>query len=171
METISKNEFKVKDIDDTFISIFFDINFEYAFIIKCVDIIDCAFKINEPSNLALKLYFEFIVPILNVIRDRYQHEYDLYDPYIEKAITNYENINNNCLCLFDNVEEYFHRSEIKKIISNNIHTFEKIFAPMHRFFDLAKKCCDKSAWMFNCNYHCEENNKKGVCFSDKYFEY
>ena len=64
-------------------------------------------------------------------------------------------------------DEYF---KIKKIIDSNISTIEAILAPIHKFFDLSKKCYDSYCYC-PCNCHCKQNNRKCVCLTDKYIEF
>ena len=52
-------------------------------------------------------------------------------------------------------------------MDNNIDTVESILAPIHEFFYLSKKCYDGYCYC-PCNCHCKKNNRKCVCFTDKY---
>ena len=59
--------------------------------------------------------------------------------------------------------------KIKEFIDNNIDTVESILAPMHKFFDLSKKCYNGYCYC-PCNCHYKKNNKKCVCLTNKYRE-
>ena len=52
-------------------------------------------------------------------------------------------------------------------MNNNIDTVKTILAPIHKFFDLSKKCCSCYCYC-PCNRHYKKNNKKCVWLSDKY---
>ena len=47
-------------------------------------------------------------------------------------------------------------SKIKEFIDNNIDTVETILAPMHKFFDLSKKCYNYCYCYCPCNCHCKK---------------
>ena len=61
-------------------------------------------------------------------------------------------------------------SKIKEFIGNSKHTVEAILAPIHKFFDLSKKCYNGYCYC-PCNFHYKKNNKKCVCLTNKYSEF
>ena len=69
-----------------------------------------------------------------------------------------KDVHNICLYLMSIcAKKYFNLTrdeylKIKKFIDNNIYT---IYAPMHEFFDLSKKCYDSYCFR-PCNCHCKK---------------
>ena len=119
---------------DDFIKMINDTDFSYGFIYECPDLVN-NFYVNYNYDLAIKLYCNFVLPIINITKDEHIKE------YIE-CVENIRHIKRNCSYLMDICfERYFELSrdeysKIKKIIDNNIDTFESIFAPIHGFGDL-----------------------------------
>ena len=62
-------------------------------------------------------------------------------------------------------------SKIREFIDNNIDTGETILTPMHKFFDLSKRCCNYCYCYCPCNCHYKKNNRKCVCLTCKYKEF
>ena len=54
----------------------------------------------------------------------------------------------------------------KKIIDNNIDTFESILTPIYNFIDLYRKCYDNYCYCL-CSCHCKKNYNECVCITDK----
>ena len=87
---------------------------------------------NYNYDLAIKLYCNFVLPIINITKDEHIKEYN-------EHVENTKNVENNCSYLMDICyERYFELSrneysKIKKFIDNNIDTFESILAPTNSF--------------------------------------
>ena len=81
----------------------------------------------------------FILPIINITKNEHIKEYNTY-------IEDTKDVYNICSYLINICSErYFKLSQdeylkIREFIDNNIDTVEAILAPMHKFFDLPKKC-------------------------------
>ena len=124
---------------------------------------------NNYDHLAIKLYSDFVLPIINITKDEHIKEYNEY-------IKNSEYINRNCSYLMNICSErYFELSKdeysiIKKFTDNNIDTFESILAPIHNFIDLSRKYYDNYCYC-PCNCHCRINYNECVCITDKYSEF
>ena len=105
------------------------------------------------DHLTIKLYRNFVLPIINITKDEDIKEYN-------EHVNGSKYINRNCLYLMNICyEKYFELSKdeyskIKKIIDYNIGTFESMLAPIHSFIDLYKKCY---------NNHCLKRYDKCVC--------
>ena len=125
-------------MSDDFIEVINDIELLYGFIYECADLVNNLYDHNNYDHLAIELYSNFVLPIINITKSEHIKEYNEY-------VKNSKCINRNCSYLIDicferNFElskgEY---SKIKKFIDNNIDTFESILAPIHDFIDLYKK--------------------------------
>ena len=156
-------------ISDTFIEMILNIDFLSGFIYEFADLINNLYEHNNYDNLVIKLYNEFVLPIIDITKNEHMKE---YTKYFKDA----EDIDNICSYLMNICSErYFELSQdeyskIKKFIDNNIDTVETILAPMHKFFDLYKKCYNGYCYC-PCNCHYKENNKKCVCLTNKYREF
>ena len=88
---------------------------------------------NYNYDLAIKLYCNFVLPIINITKNEHKKEYN-------ERVENIRYIKKNCPYLmdicFDRYFELDEHSKIKKFIDNNIDTLESIFAPIHGFVDL-----------------------------------
>ena len=83
--------------NDNFIDLYFNTNFECAFILECMNLIKCVFEFDKTINLALELYVKFILPIINDV-DKRKHEHD------QDCII----LNNKCIYLSkDIIKNYF----------------------------------------------------------------
>ena len=156
-------------MSNTFIEMINNIDLFYGFIYECADLVNNLYDHNNYDHLAIKLYSDFVLPIINITKDEHIKEYNEY-------IKNSKYINRNCSYLMNICSErYFELSKdeyskIKKFIDNNIDTFESILAPIHDFIDLSTKCYDNYCYCsFNC--HCKKNYNKCVCITDKYSEF
>ena len=154
-------------ISDTFIEMIRNIDFLYEFIYA--DLINNFYKHNNYDHLVIKLYNEFVLPIIDITKNEHMKE---YDTYVEDA----ENIDNVCSYLMNICSERYFKlsqdkySKIKKFMDNNIDSVETILAPIHKFFDLSKKCYNGYCYC-PCNCHYKKNNKKFVCLTNKYREF
>ena len=98
------------------------------------------------------MYCNFVLPIINITKNEHIKEYN-------EHINDSKYINKNCSYLMNICcERYFALSKdeyhkIKKIIDDNIDTFESILAPIHGSIDSYKKCY-KSYCYCSCNYFC-----------------
>ena len=139
-------------MSDDFIEIINDIDFSYGFIYECADLVNNLYDYNNYDHLAIKLYNNFVLPIINITKDEHIKEYN-------EHVKSSKYINRNCSYLMDICfEKYFELSKdeyskIKKIIDNNIDVFEFILAPMHDFTDLYKKVYNNYCY-YPYNYYC-----------------
>ena len=136
-------------MSDTFIYMIHNIDFLYGFIYECADLINNLYEYNDYDHLAIKLYNEFVLPII-IIKHEHIKEYNAH-------IEDTKGINSVCsylmhtcseICFKLSQDEY---SKIKKFIDNNIDTVKSIRAPMHDFFDSDKKCYNFCCHSFS--YH------------------
>ena len=153
---------------DTFIGMLRDIDLLYGFIHECAYLINILYKHNNYDHLVKKLCNKFVLPIINITKDKHKKEYNT-------PVKDTKDVDSICLYLMSIfAEKYFKLTQdeylkIKNIIDNNIDTVEDMLAPMHEFFDLSKKCYDSYCYC-PCNSHCKQNNRKCVCLTDKYIE-
>ena len=153
----------------TFISMLRDIDLLYGFIHECAYLINNLYEHNNYDHLVKKLYNKFVLPIINITKDKHKKEYNTH-------VKDTKDVDRICLYLMSIcAEKYFKLTQdeylkIKKIIDNNIDTVEAMLARMHEFFDLSKKCYDNYCYC-PCNCHCKQNNRKCVCLTDKCIEF
>ena len=156
-------------MSDTFIDMIYNIDLSYGFIYECTNLINNLYKHNNYDHLVKQLCNKFVLPIINITKNEHIKEYNTH-------IKDTKDVDNICSYLINicsercfklSQDEYL---QIREFIDNNIDTVEAIFAPMHEFFDLSKKCYDSYCYC-PCNCHCKENNKKCVCLTDKYIEF
>ena len=132
-----------------------NIDLLYGFIYEYPDLVNNLYYHNNYDHLAIKLYSDFVFPIINVTKDEHIKEYSEY-------IKNSKYINRNCSYIMNICSKsYFELSKdeyskIKKFVDNNIDTFESILAPIHDFIDLSRKCYD-NYYYCPCNCHCKKN--------------
>ena len=142
-------------MSDDFIKMINDIDFSYGFIYECADLVNNLYNYDNYNHLGIKLYSNFVLPIINITKSEHIKEYN-------EHVKNSEYINRNCSCLMNICfEKYFELSKdeyskIKKIIDNNIDTFESILAPIHDFIDLYKKVYNNCCY-YPYNYYCIKN--------------
>ena len=121
-----------------FIEMINDIDFSYGCIYECADLVNNLYDHNNYDHLAIKLYRNFVLPIINITKDEHIKEYN-------EHVKNSKYINRNCSYLMDTCYERYFKlskdeySKIKKIIDDNIDTFESMLAPIHDSIDLYKK--------------------------------
>ena len=122
-------------MSNDFIEMTNDIDFSYGFIYECVDLVNNLYDHYNYDHLAIKLYCNFVLPIINITKDEHIKQHN-------EHVENIKHIKNNCSYLIDICfERYFELSrneysKIEKFIDNNIDTFESIFASIHGFADL-----------------------------------
>ena len=124
---------------------------------------------NNYDHLAIKLYRNFVLPIINITKDEHIKEYN-------EHVNDSKFINRNCSYLMDICcERYFELSKddyskIKNFIDNNIDTFESNLTPIHDFIDLYKKIYSNYCY-YPYNYYCIKSYNKCVCIIGKYSEF
>ena len=156
-------------MSDDFIKMINNIDFLYGFIYECADLVNNLYDHYNYDHLAIKFYNNFVLPIINITKDEHIKEYN-------EHVKNHKYINRNCSYLIDICfERYFELSKdeyskIKKLIDNNIDTFESILAPIHDFIDLYKKSCNNYRY-YPFNFHLLKNYDKYVCIIGKYSEF
>ena len=144
-------------MSDDFIEMINDIDFSYGFIYECADLVNNLYD-NYNYDLAIKLYCNFVLPIINITKDEHIKEYN-------ERVENSKYIKKNCSYLMDICfERYFELSrdeycKIKKCIDNSIDTFKSIFAPIHGFVDLYR--------YYPFNFHSIKNYDKCVCIIER----
>ena len=122
-----------------------DIDFSYGFIYECADLVKNLYDHNNYDHLAIKLYSNFVLAIINITKSEHIKEYN-------EHVKNSKYINRNFSYLMDICfEKYFELSKdeyskIRKFIDNNIDTFESIQAPIHNLIDLYKKIYNNNCY-------------------------
>ena len=153
-------------MSDTFIGMIRNIDLLYGFIYECTNLINNLYEHNNYGHLVKQLCNEFVLPIINITKNKHIKEYS-------KHIKDNENVDNICSYLMNICSERYFKlsqneySKIKEFMDNNTDTVEAILASMHEFFDLFKKCYNSYCYR-PCNCHCKQNNRKCVCLTDKY---
>ena len=153
-------------MSNDFIEMINDIDFLYGFIYECVDLVKILYYHNDYNHLAIKLYCNFVLPIINITKDEHIKEYNKHvkdSKYISRNISHLM-----CICY----ERYFELSKdeyykIKKFIDDNIDTFESILAPIHGSIDSYKKCYNNYCY-YLCSFYSLKNYCKSVCDNCKY---
>ena len=166
-------------MSDDFIEMINDIDFSYGFIYECADLVNNLYDHYNYDHLAIKLYCNFVLSIINITKDKHIEEYN-------EHVNGSKYINRNCSYLMDICyEKYFElskdeHSKEKKFMDYNIDTFESMLAPIHSSIDLYKKCynnyfccpcsrpCLKRYGECVCD-NCEENNFILKCIAKSYF--
>ena len=121
-------------MSNDFIEMINDIDFSYGFIYEHADLVNNLYD-NYNYDLAIELYYNFVLPIINITKNDHIKDYN-------EHVENIKHIKNNCSYLMDICfERYFELSrneysKIKKFIDNNIDTFESILAPTNSFANL-----------------------------------
>ena len=144
-----------------FIEMINDIDFSYGFIYEFFDLVNNLYDQYNYDHLAIKLYRNFVLPIINITKDEHIEEYN-------EHVNDSKYINKNCLYLMNICyEKYFELSKdeyskIKKFIDYNIDTFESMLAPNHSSIDL-RKICYNNYFYCPCSRHCLKCYGKCVC--------
>ena len=98
-----------------------NIDFSYGFIYECVDLVNNLYYHNNYDHLAIKLYSNFVLPLINITKDEHIEEYN-------ERVKNSKYINRNCSYFIDICYERYFKlskdeySKIKKFIDDNIDT-------------------------------------------------
>ena len=152
-------------MSDDFIEMINDIDFSYGFIYECADLVNNLYDNHyNYDHLAIKLYHNFVLPIINITKDEHRKEYN-------EHVSGSKYINRNCSFLMDICYERYFKlskdeySKIKKFIDDNIDTFESMLAPIHSFIEVYTKCYNNYFyWPRSCHCgeyvcdNCKENN-------------
>ena len=72
-----------------FIKMIDNIDFLHGFIYECANLINNLYDYNNYDHLAIKLYNEFIMPIINITKKEHINE---YNKHIKDIIDNLESI-------------------------------------------------------------------------------
>ena len=143
-----------------------DIDFLYGFIYEYVDLVNILCYHNDYNHFAIKFYRNFVLPIINITKDEHIKEHNKHVKDSKYINRNYSYLIGICY------ERYFKLSKdeyykIKKLIDDNIDTFESILAPIHDSIDSYKKCYNNYCYC-SCNIYCLKNHYKFVCDNCKY---
>ena len=98
-------------MNDDFIEMINDIDFLYGFTYECADLVNNLYNHNDYDHLAIKLYNDFVLPIINSTKDEHIKEYN-------EHVNDSKYIKRNCSYLIDICyERYFElsRDEYSKI--------------------------------------------------------
>ena len=131
---------------DDFIKLIDNIDFLYGFIYECANLINNLYDYDNYDHLTIKLYSEFIMPIINITKKKHIKEYNEHTKNIIDNLESTKDIYSICSYLMNICcEGYFKLSqdecfEIKKFMDNNIDIIESMLAPMNDYFDSCKKC-------------------------------
>ena len=152
-----------------FIEMINHIDFLYGFIYECSDLVNNLYDHNVYDHLAIKLYNNFVLRIINITKDEHIKEYN-------KHVNDSKYMNRNCSYLIDICYERYFKlskdeySKIKKIIDDNVDTFESIVAPIQDLIDLYKKFYNNN-YYYPFNFHYIKNYDDCVCIIGKYSEF
>ena len=156
-------------MSDDFIEMINDIDFLYGFIYECADLVNNLYDHNDYDHLAIKLYNNFVLPIINITKDEHIKEYN-------EHVNDSKYIKRNCSYLIDICyERYFELSrdeysKIKKFIDDDIDTFESMLTPIQDLIDLYKKFYN-DYYYYPFNFQYIKNYDKCVCIIGKYSEF
>ena len=153
-------------MSDDFIEMINDIDFSYGFIYECADLVNNLYNHNDYNHLAIKLYCNFVLPIINITKDEHIKDYNEHANDSKYINRNYSYLIDICY------ERYFELSKdeyykIKEFIDDNIDTFESILAPIHDSIDSYKKCYNNYCYC-SCSCYCLKNYCECVCDNCKY---
>ena len=91
---------------DDLIKMINDIDFSYGFIYECNALINNLYDHYNHDHLAIKLYRNFVLPIINITKDEHIKEYN-------EHVNDSKYINKNCLYLMNICyERYFKLSKM-----------------------------------------------------------
>ena len=93
-------------MSDDLIKMINDIDFSYGFIYECNALINNLYDHYNYDHLAIKLYRNFVLPIINITKDEHIKEYN-------EHVNDSKYINKNCLYLMNICyERYFKLSKM-----------------------------------------------------------
>ena len=92
-------------MSNDFIEMINDIDFSCGFIYECADLVKNLYDHYNYDHLAIKLYRNFVLPIINITKDKHIKEYN-------EHVKNSKFVNRNCSYLIDICyERYFKLSK------------------------------------------------------------
>ena len=92
-------------MSDDFIEMINDIDFSYGFIYECAYLVNNLYNHNDYNHLAIKLYRNFVLQIINITKDEHIKDYN-------KHVNDSKHINRNCSYLINICyERYFELSK------------------------------------------------------------
>ena len=153
-------------MSNDFIEMINDVDFSYRFIYACVDLVNNLYNHNDYNHLAIKLYRNFVLPIINITKNEHIKEYN-------EHVNDNKYIDRNCSYSIDICyERYFELSKdeyykIKKFKDDNIDAFESILAPIHGSIDSYRKCYNSYCYC-SCGFNCLKNYCKRLCDNCEY---
>ena len=104
-------------MSDNFIEMINDIDLLHGFIYECNDLVNNLYNHNNYDHLAIKLYSDFVLPIINITKNEHIKEYN-------EHVNGSKYINRNCLYLMNICyEKYF---ELPKDEYLNILNYQKM---------------------------------------------
>ena len=149
-------------MSNDFIEMINDIDFSYRFTYERANLINNLYDCDNYNHLTIKLYRNFVLPIINITKDDHMKESN-------EHVNDSKYINRNCSYLMDICcKKYFELSKdeyskIKKFIDNSIDTFESILAPIHDSIDSYKRCYNNYCY---CSCSCYWLKRYGECVCD-----
>ena len=156
-------------MSDDFTEMINDIDLLYGFIYECNDLVNNLYNHNNYNHLAINLYSNFVLPVINITKKEHIKEYN-------EHVNDSKYINRNCLYLMHICYERYFKlskdeySKIKKFIDDNIDAFESMLAPIHDSIDLYKKCYNNYCYCPS-SCHCLKLYSECVCDNGKYKEF
>ena len=81
-------------MSDDFIEMINDIDFSYGFIYEYADLVNNLYDYDNYDHLAIKLYSNFVLPIINITKNEHIEEYN-------EHANGSKYINRNCLYLMN----------------------------------------------------------------------
>ena len=120
----------------------------YGFIYESANLINNPYDYDNYDHLVIKLYNEFVMPIINITKKEHIKEYNEHIKDIIVNLKSTKDIYSICSYLMNICcEGYFKLTQneylkIKEFIDNNIDIIESALAHMNDYFDLYKKCHD-----------------------------
>ena len=92
-------------MSDDFTEMINDIDLLYGFIYECNDLVNNLYNHNNYGHLAIKLYSNFVLPVINITKKEHIKEYN-------EHVNDSKYINRNCLYLMNICyERYFKLSK------------------------------------------------------------
>ena len=145
-------------MSDDFIKMINNIDYLYGFIYECANLINNLYDYGNYDHLVIKLYSEFVIPIINITKKEHIKEYNEHIKDTINALEHNKDIFSICSYLIKICcERYFkllqdEHLKIKTFIDNNMDIIESALASIHDYFDLYKKCYGHY-YCSCCNYH------------------
>ena len=156
-------------MSDDFTEMVNGIDLLYGFIYECNDLVNNLYNHNNYDHLAIKLYSNFVLPVINITKKEHIKEYN-------EHVNDSKYINRNCLYLMNICYERYFKlskdeySKITKFIDDNIDALESMLASIHDSINLYKKCYNNYCYC-PCSCHCLKLYSECVCDNSKYKEF